>query len=202
VPEEPTETEIDGFLDDAVQIATFRGEVHASEPVDDARDRFRDVHRIAAAADAFVHRFGDVACGVEPVYASDFGSFRREARLHRRVIEEREDVNVVDDEVERREDALCDTPNGIGLLAQVAALEEAEAARRVREDLAEERFLRLEVPVEDALADADVSDDVGYARAREALIGSQCDRRLHQLGPASFALGAERTAVSVSTVGH
>ena len=63
---------------------------------------------------------------------------------------------------ERRPDAELDAPHRIGFVADRLLLLLAQAVVRRLQQLGEELFLRREVPVEDALADAERLDDVGH----------------------------------------
>src|SRR5688572_930181 len=92
-----------------------------------------------------------------------------------------EQVPVVAEPLQRGPDAQLDPPQRVGLVTDRRLLAAPETLRRGSEDLEEEVLLRLEVPVEDALADTQRLDDLGHRRRVVAPLGEQPGRLVEDL---------------------
>ncbi len=104
-----------------------------------------------------------------------------EGLVGRRERDDREVVAVLAEPRERGADAELDAAHGIGFVADRLLLALAEVVVRRLQQLREELFLRREVPVEDALADAERLDDVGDGGRVVAALGEEPGRAGDQL---------------------
>ena len=91
-------------------------------------------------------------------------------------------------------DAELDAAHRVGFVADRLLLALAQIVVRRLEQLGEELVLRREVPVEDALADAERGDDVGDRGGVVAPLGEQPGRAGDQLLPALLTSGRELAA--------
>ncbi len=83
--------------------------------------------------------------------------------------------------VHRRAGAELDARQRIAGVLDGVLLRASQVLLRVAEDLDEELILRVEVPVEDALADTDAGDDLGDGRGMEAVLRELAGRDVHEL---------------------
>ena len=81
------------------------------------------------------------------------------------------------------------------------ALAPAEVLLGVVEDLQEQLILRVEVPVEDAFADAEAGDDLGHRGGVEAVLGEPLGGDVHELALALFTPPGQPRSTS-GTVRH
>jgi hypothetical protein len=130
---------------------------------------------------------GDVVDGHRVVLAQHAG----EALLGGGELRQVEEVPVLPEPVQRGPDAELDAAQRVGLVADGGLLEAAEVLRGGGEDLEEEILLRLEVPVEDALADPERVDDLGHRRGVVAPLGEQAGRLVQDLLAAGPAAGGQ-----------
>ena len=101
---------------------------------------------------------------------------RGEALLGAGELHEDEEVAVVGQPAQGGPDPLLDAPGRIGLAGDGLPLGQAHGAEGVVEDLGQQLVLRFEVPVEDALADAEPVDDAGDRGGVVAVGGEACGR--------------------------
>ena len=80
-----------------------------------------------------------------------------------------------------------DALHGVGLVGDGLLLLAAEVGLGLPQDLEEQLLLRVEVPVEDALADAQAGHDLRHRRRVVALLGEAGGRERHQLVSAVLA---------------
>ena len=118
------------------------------------------------------------------------GEHRRERLVGRGELDDREVLAVLGEPRERRPDAELDAADRVGLVADRLLLALAQLVVRRLEQLGEQLLLRGEVPVEDALADAERGDDVGDRRGVVAPLGEQPGRAGPSAGRAVPGLGA------------
>ena len=122
------------------------------------------------------------------------GEHRRERLVGRGELDDREVLAVLAEPLERRADAELDAAHRVGLVADRLLLALAQLVVRRLEQLGEQLFLRGEVPVEDALADAERGDDVGDRGGVVAPLGEEPGRARDQLLPAFLTSGRELAA--------
>ena len=91
------------------------------------------------------------------------------------------DVAVISRPPHRRPDAQLDAAHRIVLVGDRLLLGHPQGVLRVAEDLDEELFLAVEVPVEDALAHAEALDDLGHRGRVVAVLGEARRRVVHEL---------------------
>src|SRR5438445_727062 len=106
---------------------------------------------------------------------------RAEALFADRELEQVEELTVLLEPRHRRPDAELDATHGIGLVADGCLLSPAQLLLRVAQDLDEKLFFCREVPIEDALADAEALHDLGDGRAVVAVLGEARGGVLHRL---------------------
>ena len=115
---------------------------------------------------------------------------RRERLVGRGELDDREVLAVLVEPLERRADPELDAAHRVGLVADRRLLALAQLVVRRLEQLGEQLVLRREVPVEDALADAERVDDVGDRGGVVAPLGEQPGRARRSAAPGVPDLGA------------
>ena len=135
----------------------------AGELGDHAVDRVREQLGVTvgdASVDDAVLEVADRVGDRDLAVAGEHG---RERLVGRRELDDREVLAVLGEPGERGPDTELDAAHGIGLVAdRRLLLALAQVVVRRLEQLGEQLLLRREVPVEDALADAERRDDVGH----------------------------------------
>jgi hypothetical protein len=107
--------------------------------------------------------------------------------LRRRTGAKRSSLAVLEEPLDRGADTELDAHDWVGLVADRLLLPAAKLLVRLAQDLRQQLLLRGEVPVEDALADAEALDDVGDRRRVVAALGEELGRVLHELTAAILA---------------
>ena len=123
---------------------------------------------------------------------------RREPLLGRGELDEVERAAVLVEPRHRRADAELDAPHRVGLVADRGLLAPAQVLVRAAEQLDEQLLLAREVPVEDALADAEARDDVGDRRGVVAPLGEEARRLRAGSATAGPCPAASASAASAS----
>jgi hypothetical protein len=100
-------------------------------------------------------------------------------------------VGVPVDPVQRGADAQLDPPHRVTLRADGGPLGPTQVELGLTQDLDEELLLGLEVPIEDALADAEPGDEVGHRRVVVAALREAGGGIVDQLIASLLASGRE-----------
>ncbi len=119
------------------------------------------------------------------------GEHRRERLVGRRELDDREVLPVLGEPGKGGPDAELDAADRIVDTLDRVLLALAQVVVRRLQELGEQLLLRGEVPVEDALADAERGDDVGHRSRVIAALGEQAGGAGHQLLTPFFAPGRE-----------
>src|SRR5207247_9277526 len=98
-------------------------------------------------------------------------------------LEQGEVLAIVQEPRDRGADAERAPQDRVGLVADRLLLPPAQILVRFAQDLRQQLLLRGEVPVEDALADAEALDDVGDRRRVVTPLGEELGGVLHELTP-------------------